>query len=151
MTVTEAITTLEGFGWHEQIHERCERFCRAEYHASLVESWLPALSGAVEKLERGALVADVGCGHGSSTILMARAFPRSTFVGSDYDEDAIATARSRAVYASVADRVWWPPRPARIPAAATTSYRCSTASTARANRSEPRDTCATCSPPTGRG
>jgi ubiquinone/menaquinone biosynthesis C-methylase UbiE len=100
MTVTEAVATLEHV---DDDHERCERFCRAGYNDSLVESWLPALEGAVEKLERGAHVADVGCGHGSSTILMARAFPRSSFVGSDSDEDSIATARSRAVYAGVAD------------------------------------------------
>ena len=64
------------------------------YNAHLVAEWLPALDGVVDKLERGALVADVGCGHGASTILMAQAFPNSTFVGSDYHDGSIETARS---------------------------------------------------------
>ena len=67
--------------------------------------WLPALDGVVEKLERGATVADVGCGHGASTILMAQAFPNSTFVGSDYHDGSIETARERADEAGVAERV----------------------------------------------
>ena len=75
------------------------------YNAHLVAEWLPALDGVVEKLERGALVADVGCGHGASTILMAQAFPNSTFVGSDYHDGSIETARQRAQEAGVADRV----------------------------------------------
>ncbi len=74
----------------------CERFFRPGYNASLIPAWLPALDGVVEKLERGAKVADIGCGHGSSTILMAQAFPNSTFVGSDYHEGSIETARQRA-------------------------------------------------------
>jgi 2-polyprenyl-3-methyl-5-hydroxy-6-metoxy-1,4-benzoquinol methylase len=98
----------DGLGWHEHVHdvhEGCERFFRPGYNAHLVAEWLPALDGMTEKLERGALVADVGCGHGASTILMAKAFPRSTFVGSDYHEGSIATARERAQEAGVADRV----------------------------------------------
>ena len=87
------------------MHEGCERFFRPGYNANLISSWLPALNGVVEKLERGAVVADVGCGHGSSTILMAKAYPSSTFVGSDYHEGSIATARERAEEAGVADRV----------------------------------------------
>ncbi len=86
----------DGLGWHEHVHdvhEGCERFFRPGYNAHLVAEWLPALDGVVEKLERGALVADVGCGHGASTILMAKAFPNSTFVGSDYHDGSIATAR----------------------------------------------------------
>ena len=70
-----------GFGWHEHVHdvhEGCERFFRPGYNANLISGWLPALDGVVAKLERGALVADVGCGHGASTILMAQAFPNST-------------------------------------------------------------------------
>ncbi|HLI60722.1 MAG TPA: class I SAM-dependent methyltransferase [Solirubrobacteraceae bacterium] len=104
-----------GFGWHEHVHdvhEGCERFFRPGYNAHLVGEWLPALDGVVDKLERGALVADVGCGHGSSTILMAKAFPRSTFVGSDYHEGSIETARRRAQEAGVADRVRFEVSPA---------------------------------------
>jgi SAM-dependent methyltransferase len=71
----------------------------------LVSEWLPALTGIVEKLERGAAVADVGCGHGASTILMARAFPASTFTGIDVHAESVATARTRAQAAGVADRV----------------------------------------------
>ena len=71
----------------------------------LVAEWLPALTGIVEKLERGANVADVGCGHGASTILMAQAFPASTFTGIDVHPESIATARTRAHEAGVADRV----------------------------------------------
>jgi 2-polyprenyl-3-methyl-5-hydroxy-6-metoxy-1,4-benzoquinol methylase len=105
----------DGFGWHEHVHdvhEGCERFFRPGYNAHLVAEWLPALEGVVEKLERGALVADVGCGHGSSTILMAQAFPNSTFVGSDYHEGSIATARERAREAGVAERVSFQTAPA---------------------------------------
>jgi len=98
----------DGFGWHEHVHdvhEGCERFFRPGYNAHLLREWLPALDGVVEKLERGALVADVGCGHGASTILMAQAFPNSRFVGSDYHADSIRTAQERAEAAGVADRV----------------------------------------------
>jgi 2-polyprenyl-3-methyl-5-hydroxy-6-metoxy-1,4-benzoquinol methylase len=106
--ITEAARTGEGVGWHEHTHdvfEGCERFFRPGYNAHLLPDWLPALDGIVEKLERGAKVADVGCGHGSSTILMARAFPDSTFIGSDYHEGSIATARRRAEDAGLSDRV----------------------------------------------
>ena len=97
--ITEAARSGAGVGWHDHVHDvhdGCERFFRPGYNANLVAAWLPALDGVVEKLERGATVADVGCGHGSSTILMAQAFPNSTFVGSDYHEDGIETARDRA-------------------------------------------------------
>ena len=113
--VTEAARTGEGVGWHDHVHDvhdGCERFFRPGYNANLVGAWLPALDGVVAKLEQGALVADVGCGHGSSTTLMAQAFPKSTFVGSDYHEDAIATARARAEAAGVADRVTFEVAPA---------------------------------------
>ncbi len=69
------------------------------YNAHLVGEWLPALDGVVDKLERGATVADVGCGHGASTLIMAQAFPNSTFTGFDYHEASIATARQRAIEA----------------------------------------------------
>src|SRR5262249_43528737 len=82
------------------------------YNANLVTAWLPSLDGVVEKLEAGARVADPGCGHGSSTILMAQAFPKSTFSGSDYHEGSIETARKRAEAARVADRVTFEAAPA---------------------------------------
>ena len=106
--ITEAVRTGDGFGWHEHVHdvhEGCERFFRPGYNANLIDAWLPALDGVVEKLERGARVADVGCGHGASTILMAQAFPRATFVGSDYHAGSIETARARAQTAGLGDRV----------------------------------------------
>jgi SAM-dependent methyltransferase len=90
----------------------CERFFRTMYNAHLIGEWLPALDGVVEKLERGATVADVGCGHGASTILMAQAFPRSTFIGSDYHAGSIETARTRAAAAGVEDRVRFEVAPA---------------------------------------
>ena len=106
--ITESARTGEGLGWHEHNHDvfdGCERFFRPGYNANLASAWLPALDGVVDKLEAGAKVADVGCGHGSSTILMAQAFPNSTFVGSDYHEGSISAARERAEEAGVADRV----------------------------------------------
>jgi SAM-dependent methyltransferase len=106
--IADAARAGEGFGWHEHVHdvhEGCERFFRPGYNAHLVETWLPALEGVVEKLERGAKVADLGCGHGASTVLMAQAFPQSTFVGSDYHAGSIETARERARKAGVDARV----------------------------------------------
>jgi len=114
--VTEAAKSGAGLGWHEHNHDvydGCERFFRPGYNANLISTWLPALDGVVEKLELGAKVADVGCGHGSSTILMAQAFPNSTFVGYDYHEGSIATARQRAQDAGVADRVTFNVAPAQ--------------------------------------
>ncbi|MGO9197172.1 MAG: class I SAM-dependent methyltransferase [Acidimicrobiales bacterium] len=113
--ITEASKKGVGIGWHDHVHdvhEGCERFFRPGYNANLVTSWLPALDGVIEKLERGATVADVGCGHGASTILMAQSFPASTFVGSDYHEGSIVTARARAEDAGVSDRVRFEVAPA---------------------------------------
>jgi SAM-dependent methyltransferase len=113
--ITEVVRTGEGIGWGDHVHdvhEGCERFFRPGYNANLIGSWLPALDGVVEKLERGAKVADVGCGHGASTILLAQAFPNSTFVGSDYHDGSIETARQRAEEAGVADRVTFEVAPA---------------------------------------
>jgi SAM-dependent methyltransferase len=113
--ITEAALSGDGVGWHEHSHdvfEGCERFFRPGYNANLLPSWLPSLDGVVEKLERGAKVADAGCGHGASTILMAQAFPNSTFIGSDYHAGSIATARARAQEAGVADRVTFEHAPA---------------------------------------
>jgi 2-polyprenyl-3-methyl-5-hydroxy-6-metoxy-1,4-benzoquinol methylase len=106
--IVERARTGGGLGWHEHVHdvhEGCERFFRPGYNAHLVAEWLPALDEVVEKLQRGARVADIGCGHGASTILMAEAFPNSTFMGSDYHDGSIETARQRAQEAGVADRV----------------------------------------------
>ena len=94
------------------VHEGCERFFRPGYNAHLVSEWLPALEGVVERLERGASVADVGCGHGASTILMAQSFPASRFVGFDYHEGSIEKARQRAAVAGVQDRVQFETAPA---------------------------------------
>jgi SAM-dependent methyltransferase len=107
-SIVEAARSGAGFGWHEHVadvHEGCERFFRPGYNANLTSGWLPALDGVVAKLERGALVADVGCGYGASTILMARAFPNSTFAGSDYHNGSIETARRHAQEAGVSGRV----------------------------------------------
>jgi SAM-dependent methyltransferase len=96
--------TGQGMEWGE--HHQClfhgtERFFRASYNAHLLTSWLPALDGVVDKLKKGARVADIGCGHGASTVLMAQAFPNSTFVGIDYHAASIDTAKQRAAAAGV--------------------------------------------------
>ncbi len=106
--IADVARTGDGIGWHDHVddvHEGCERFFRPGYNAHLVTEWLPALDGAVDKLERGAAVADVGCGHGASTVLMAEAFPASTFLGTDYHAGSIDTARQRAEEAGVTTRV----------------------------------------------
>jgi SAM-dependent methyltransferase len=106
--ITEAVRTGSGVGWHEhdtEVFEGCERFFRPGYLANLTASWLPALDGVEEKLRAGARVADIGCGHGSSTVLMATSYPGATFRGSDYHDDSIAEARIRAKDAGVRDRV----------------------------------------------
>jgi 2-polyprenyl-3-methyl-5-hydroxy-6-metoxy-1,4-benzoquinol methylase len=113
--ITEAARTGEGFGWHAHgpdVFEGCERFFRPGYNAHLIAEWLPALDGAVAKLEQGALVADVGCGHGASTILMASSFPNSTFAGSDYHDGSIESARQQAEKAGVAGRIRFETAPA---------------------------------------
>ena len=113
--ITEAAKTGAGIGWDDHVadvHEGCERFFRPGYNANLVSSWLPALDGVVEKLQAGATVADVGCGHGASTVLMSQAFPESTFVGSDFHEGSVKTARERAQSAGVSDRVRFDVAPA---------------------------------------
>jgi SAM-dependent methyltransferase len=107
-SVLEASRSEGGVGWHEHhtdVHDGCERFFRTMYNAHLVGEWLPALDGVVDKLVRGATVADVGCGHGASTVIMAQAFPNSTFIGFDYHAASIDTARERARDAGVNDRV----------------------------------------------
>ncbi len=106
--VAEAFRTGKGVGWHE--HSKClfsgtERFFRPGYNANLVSNWIPALEGVEEKLKAGAKVADVGCGHGASTIVMAQAYPNSTFFGFDYHAPSIERAKVAAKEAGVGDRI----------------------------------------------
>jgi SAM-dependent methyltransferase len=106
--IIEAFRSGAGMGWHEHDHRLfrgTERFFRPGYRAHLVTEWIPALAGVKEKLQRGAKVADVGCGHGASTILMAEAFPNSRFSGFDYHVESIERARQAADEAGVEDRV----------------------------------------------
>ena len=107
-TIIERFRTGEGFGWHEHDHgvfRGTELFFRPGYAANLVSSWIPSLDGVETKLKAGASVADVGCGLGASTILMAQAYPNSNFAGFDYHDESIAIARQRAAEAGVGDRV----------------------------------------------
>ena len=106
--ILEAFKTGDGVGWHE--HDAClfrgtERFFRPGYMRHLLTEWIPALHGVKAKLEEGGRVADVGCGHGASTILMAQAFPKSKFYGFDYHGPSIERARAAAKNAGVGDRV----------------------------------------------
>jgi 2-polyprenyl-3-methyl-5-hydroxy-6-metoxy-1,4-benzoquinol methylase len=106
--LTGAFRTGEGIPWHEQHDDRfegTERYFRPRYAASLTSELIPSLAGVEERLFRGARVADVGAGFGASTIIMARAYPNSTFVGIDSHGPSIDKARERAVAAGVADRV----------------------------------------------
>jgi 2-polyprenyl-3-methyl-5-hydroxy-6-metoxy-1,4-benzoquinol methylase len=114
----ENFRTGQGMEWgehHECLFHGTERFFRAGYNANLLSSWLPALDGVVEKLTRGGRAADVGCGHGASTVLMAKAFPNAEFVGLDYHAPSIETARRRAAEAGAQN--------ARFDVADATSYR----------------------------
>jgi SAM-dependent methyltransferase len=113
--LTVAFRTGAGLGWHEHhddLFRGTERFFRPGYAANLTTSWIPALEGVEDKLRRGAKVADVGCGHGASTIIMARAFPESTFAGFDYHAPSIDAARKAAAEAGVDDRVSFEVAPA---------------------------------------
>jgi 2-polyprenyl-3-methyl-5-hydroxy-6-metoxy-1,4-benzoquinol methylase len=106
--VAERFRSGDGLGWHEHHHDLfhgTERAFGALYRMHLLGDWLPSLDGVVEQLERGASVADVGCGHGASAIMMAQAFPHSTFHGIDVHGPSIEIARARAAEAGVADRV----------------------------------------------
>jgi SAM-dependent methyltransferase len=107
-TIREAFRSGSGVGWHEHNHgvfEGCERFFRPGYVASLVPAWIPALEGVEDKLRAGAAVADVGCGHGASTLLMAEAYPASRFTGFDYHAESIEQARQRAAAVGLDERV----------------------------------------------
>jgi SAM-dependent methyltransferase len=106
--ILEAFKSGAGMGWHEHDHRLfrgTERFFRPGYRAHLIDEWIPALDGVQAKLERGARVADVGCGHGASTVIMAKAFPASEFHGFDYHPESIERAREVADQEGVADRV----------------------------------------------
>jgi 2-polyprenyl-3-methyl-5-hydroxy-6-metoxy-1,4-benzoquinol methylase len=114
--LTEVFRTGKGFGWHEHekgLFEGCERFFRPGYLANLTTSWIPALNGVEAILRSGAKVADVGCGHGASTILMAQAYPKSRFFGFDYHAASIEEARRKAEAAGVADRITFEVAPAK--------------------------------------
>jgi SAM-dependent methyltransferase len=113
--IAEAFRTGAGVGWHEQdaeVFDGCEMFFAPGYRANLVSSWIPALDGVEARLQAGARVAYVGCGHGASTIIMAKAYPRSTFVGFDYHQRSIDWARKAASDAGVSDRVRFEVAPA---------------------------------------
>jgi 2-polyprenyl-3-methyl-5-hydroxy-6-metoxy-1,4-benzoquinol methylase len=106
--ITEAFRTGAGFGWHEHhgdVFTGCDAFYRPGYVAALVPEWIPALDGVAEKLAAGGRVADLGCGFGASSVLMAQAFPRTTVAASDYHAGSIEEARKRAAEAGVGDRV----------------------------------------------
>jgi 2-polyprenyl-3-methyl-5-hydroxy-6-metoxy-1,4-benzoquinol methylase len=106
--ITERFQSGHGFGWHEHdpdLFEGTERFFRPGYAMHLVQEWIPALEGVDTKLRAGAKVADVGCGLGASTILMAQAYPKSSFIGYDYHQGSVDAAVERAKKAGVADRV----------------------------------------------
>ena len=114
--ITEAFRSGKGVGWHEHNHDLfsgTERFFRAGYAANLMSAWIPALDGVEAKMESGALVADIGCGHGASTILMAEAYPRSEFVGYDYHRASIEHARKAASDAGLDGRVSFEVAPAK--------------------------------------
>ena len=105
--IAESFRTGQGMGWHEHddgVFHGCERFFRPGYAANLVSSWIPALDDVQSKLEAGARVADVGCGKGASTVLMARAFPKSRFFGFDYHDKSIEGARETARREGIGER-----------------------------------------------
>jgi len=107
-TLVDRFKTGDGFGWHEHhedLFRGTELFFRPGYIANLVSAWIPALDDVEDKLNTGAKVADVGCGLGASTILMAKAFPNSEFIGFDYHDKSIESARKKADEAGVGDRV----------------------------------------------
>jgi 2-polyprenyl-3-methyl-5-hydroxy-6-metoxy-1,4-benzoquinol methylase len=114
--IEQAFRTGKGMGWHE--HDVClfrgtERFFRPGYAAHLISEWIPALTGVEAKLKAGGTAADVGCGHGASTILMAKAFPKSHFYGFDYHDASISAAQLAAEEEGVADRITFAVAPAK--------------------------------------
>jgi SAM-dependent methyltransferase len=114
--LTDLFRTGKGFGWHEHekgLFEGCERFFRPSYLANLTTSWIPSLEGVEEKLKAGARVADIGCGHGASTLLMAKTYPNSEFFGFDYHDASIEQASKKAAAAGCTDRVHFDVAPAK--------------------------------------
>ena len=106
--IEDAFRTGKGVGWHEHhatLFEGTEKFFRPGYNANLVSAWIPALSGVEAKLQKGARVADIGCGHGASTIIMAAAYPKSTFFAFDYHPASIERARKAAEDAGLGERI----------------------------------------------
>jgi SAM-dependent methyltransferase len=106
--IEDAFRTGKGVGWHEHhatLFEGTEKFFRPGYNANLVSAWIPALDGVEAKLQKGARVADIGCGHGASTIIMAAAYPKSTFFAFDYHLPSIERARQAAEEAGLTDRI----------------------------------------------
>jgi SAM-dependent methyltransferase len=106
--IADSFRTGAGMGWHEhsdEVFQGCEKFFRPGYAANLVSSWIPALTDVKQRLEAGARVADVGCGKGASTLLMAKAFPKSTFFGFDYHDKSIEAARESAWREGLSERV----------------------------------------------
>ena len=155
--LTEAFRTGAGLGWHEQDQDvflGCEQFFRPGYTANLLSSWIPALDGVHEKLTAGATAADIGCGLGASTILMAEEYPKSQFTGSDYhaDSDRELSPRTRQPKpASPTGSTSRCRRLRRSPGIAMTWRRRSTACTTWVIRSRPRGMFVKCSSRTGRG
>ena len=114
--IADRFRSGEGLFWGDHdahVHTGCERFFRPGYLNFLTTAWIPALDGAQQRLETGIRVADVGCGHGASTVHLAQAYPNSTFVGFDPHQASIDTARKRAADAGVADRVSFEVAPAK--------------------------------------
>jgi SAM-dependent methyltransferase len=114
--VQQAFRTGNGVGWHEHhtdLFLGTERFFRPSYIANLVSSWIPALEGVQAKLEAGAKIADIGCGHGASTLILAEAFPNSAFHGFDYHQPSIERARRAAEERGISDRVHFEVAPAK--------------------------------------
>src|SRR5579875_1283030 len=145
--ITEAFRSGAGVGWHEHeesVFHGCEKFFRPGYAANLVSAWIPALTEVQGKLENGARVADVGCGKGASTVLMAQAFPNSTFFGFDYHDQSIeerALQPNGSAWTREPPSAW--PKPRNSPVPATISSPSSTVCTIWETPSAPQSTFST--------